>query len=320
MAAASRVSELVAIGAGIDRPEHVAVLADGRVLASDKSSAVAEIATTGALRKIGAAGGEPNGFGVSAAGTAIIANFGHGLLQQVDLVSGATTVLAGSEVCGRSMRWVNFVLVDSRGGIWMSVSTQQADLMDAVVSGCADGFICRFDADGSRPTIVAESVQFPNCMALDRDEGFLYVVRTLAADVVRFPILGGDRLGPQEAFSPPLGGRRSDEFGAGIVPTLEDPQTMRRWGMADGCAFDAEGNVWVTLVFQNRVVAVAPDRTVTTVVEDRDGAVLVAPTSVAWGGADMRDVYFGSLAAPYVVKGRSRVPGMALVHQRSVRQ
>ena len=51
-------------------------------------------------------------------------------------------------------------------------------------------------------------------------------------------------------------------------------------------------------------------------VTDLTTVVLNSPTSVAWGGADMRDVYIGSIGAPYVLKGRSSVPGMPMVHQR----
>ncbi len=79
--------------------------------------------------------------------------------------------------------------------------------------------------------------------------------------------------------------------------------------MADGCGFDAEGNLWVTLVAANRIVAVTPERQVVTVVDDPSGTVLQSPTSVAWGGPDGRDVYFGSLSAGHLVKGRSSVPG-----------
>jgi gluconolactonase len=64
------------------------------------------------------------------------------------------------------------------------------------------------------------------------------------------------------------------------------------------------------------VVAVTPGREVIVVVEDPAGTVLNSPTSVAWGGDDLRDVYFGSLASPYVVKARSSVPGMPMVQQR----
>ena len=40
------------------------------------------------------------------------------------------------------------------------------------------------------------------------------------------------------------------------------------------------------------------------------------PTNVSWGGADLCDLYIGSIATDYVVKVRSPVPGMPLVHQR----
>ena len=64
-------------------------------------------------------------------------------------------------------------------------------------------------------------------------------------------------------------------------------------------------------------MAVTPDGHATVVIEDIEGKLLNAPTSVAWGGQDMRDVYIGSLATPLSsLKGRSSVPGMPMVHQR----
>ena len=152
-------------------------------------------------------------------------------------------------------------------------------------------------------------------MALDRNEEYLYVVRTLRADVVRFA-RRGTGLGPEEAFSPPLGGRRDDEYGEHAKALIGDRGVTQRWGMADGCAFDAEENLWVTLARANRIVAVAPDRSVGVILEDPEGVLLDGPTSVAWGGSDMRDVYIGSLETPYILKGRSSVPGMPMVHQR----
>ena len=41
-------------------------------------------------------------------------------------------------------------------------------------------------------------------------------------------------------------------------------------GFADGCAFDADGNLRGTLVFANRIVAISPDGRAAVVVEDRD--------------------------------------------------
>jgi gluconolactonase len=309
------VTGLRAVGRGVDRPEHVVVAGDGRVFASDMASAVAELIDENAVRHIGTAGGEPNGIAIDRDGHILIANWGLGVLQDLDPVTGAITTLLGGQLDGRPLRWLNFVLVDSVGALWCSVSTMADDLIDTIARGTADGFLFRVAPDRQSARVVADAVSFPNCMALDRDEDYLYVVRTVAADVVRFPI-HGETLGPPERFGPPLGGRRPDEFGPDQGRLLADPQVGRRWGMADGCAFDAEGNLWVTLVLANRIVAISPDGQAQTVLDDPNGELLSAPTSIAWGGQDMRDIYVGSIATPYVLKGRSSVPGLPMVHQR----
>jgi gluconolactonase len=310
-----RITDLQPVGRGVDRPEHVVVAGDGRVFASDKASAVAELVDEHTIRRTGQAGGEPNGIALDRHGHFLIANFGLAVLQDLDPQTGAITAILSGELEGRPLRWLNFVLVDSIGALWCSVSTMADDLLDTIAEGTSDGFIFRVAPDRQSAHVVAEAVSFPNCMALDRNEDYLYVVRTVAADVVRFPIRG-ETLGPQERFGPPLGGRRPDEFGPDRGPLLADPEVGRRWGMADGCAFDAEGNLWVTLVLANRIVAISPDGRATTVIEDPDGTLLRGPTSIAWGGPDMRDIYIGSIATPYVLKGRSSVPGLPMVHQR----
>ncbi len=304
------VSGLEPVGRGLDRPEHVLVTPEGRVLASDRASAVAEVRADGTLGRLGAAGGEPNGFDVTADGAAVVANFGHGRVQRVDLSSGHTTTLVQDQVDGHPLRYANCAVVDSTGTIWVSVSTREAELGPAIVDGRPDGYIFRMDPDGSSPEVVVPAVSFPNCMTLDEHEDYLYVVRTVHSDVVRYRLGAGGRLGPEERCTPRLGGRLDEEFGASARDAMSDPATMRRWGMADGCGFDAEGNLWVTLVAANRVVAVTPEGQVVTVVDDPAGTVLQSPTSVAWGGPDGRDVYFGSLSAAHLVKGRSTVAGM----------
>jgi sugar lactone lactonase YvrE len=309
------VTGLHAIGRGVNRPEHVVVAGDGRVFASDKASAVAELIDENTVRRMGQAGGEPNGIALDRDGHFLIANFGLGVLQDLDPVTGAITTVLGGQLDGRPLRWLNFVLVDSVGALWCSVSTMADDLVDTIARGTADGFIFRVAPDRRSAQVVADAVSFPNCMALDRNEDYLYVVRTVAADVVRFPIKG-ETLGPQERFGPPLGGRRPDEFGPDHGRFLADPQVSRRWGMADGCAFDADGNLWVTLVLANRIVAISPDGRATVVVDDPESAVLSGPTSIAWGGQDMCDVYIGSILTPYVLKGRSSVPGLSMVQRR----
>jgi sugar lactone lactonase YvrE len=309
------IRNLEAIGRGIERPEQVLVTRDGLVYASDKASAVAQVHANGELQRIGRAGGEPNGIALKKDGNFLIANFGLGQLQELDPTTGHLRVLLRDAVGDRSLQWINYVLVDSSGALWVSVCSRNADLRHTLTHGTPDGYLFKMSGTETAPVVVADQVNFPNCMALDAREEYLYVVRTLKADVVRFAVRGSG-LGPEEQFSPPLGGRRDDEYGDHAAALMADPTVTRRWGMADGCAFDAAGNLWVTLARANRIVAVTPDRRVETIVEDPQGALLRGPTSVAWGGDDRRDVYIGSLETPYILRGRSSLPGMPMVHQR----
>jgi gluconolactonase len=313
---AIEVSDLEAVGHGIERPEQVLVSQDGGVFASDKASAVAQVCGDGSLRRMGHAGGEPNGIALTHDGHFLIANFGLGLLQVLDPSSGSVQALVADAVDGRPLQWINYVLVDSSGALWVSVCSQSADLVHTIAHGTPDGYLFRLGPGSRHPEVVTDGVNFPNCMALDEREEYLYVVRTLTADVVRFPV-AGTRLGPEELFSPALGNRRLDEYGDHAVALLGQRAVTARWGMADGCAFDAAGNLWVTLARANRIVAVSPQRSVTTIIEDPEGRLIDGPTSIAWGGADMRDVYFGSLESPYIVRGRSSIPGLPMVHQRA---
>lgn len=54
------VTTLVKLGLGLKRPEGVSVSRDGRVWASDQTSACAEVRPDGTLRRVGKAEGAPN--------------------------------------------------------------------------------------------------------------------------------------------------------------------------------------------------------------------------------------------------------------------
>ena len=95
----------------------------------------------------------------------------------------------------------------------------------------------------------------------------------------------------------------------------EIAQLRSQLGLTDGCGFDAEGNLWVTLVLANKVVAITPAGTVVTMLSDPQGKIMRNPTNVTWGGENMRDLYIGSVTTDYVLKFRSPTPGQPLIHQ-----
>jgi gluconolactonase len=153
---------------------------------------------------------------------------------------------------------------------------------------------------------VAEGLKFPNGLALSADHRRLYCAQTSAADVLVFDILPGARLGPGTRYGPVLG----QLAWPGLPPAREEDL-----GYTDGVGMDAEGNLWVCLPAANKVVAITPAGDKVTVIHDPSGKVVNHPTNVTWGGADLQDLYIGSIRANYVLKGRSPMPGLALVHQ-----
>ena len=178
----------------------------------------------------------------------------------------------------------------------------------------ADGFIVLVDGRGAR--IVADGLGYTNEAILDAGGDWLYVNETFARLTSRFPVRPDGSLGPREVFV---------HYGPGTFP--------------DGMAFDDEGHLWVVSPISNRVMRIAPDRSVATVVEDSDpehlawvdaayavgelgrphldsvnSRLLRDISSIAFGGDDLRTVYLGSLLDDAVYRFRSPVAGLALAH------
>jgi len=292
------------------RPEDVVVDRDGRVYASDQGSAVAQILPDGSLRRIGRAGGAPNGIPIGPTGRIVIANFELGIVQELDRDTGEISTLC-EEVEGRRLTSANYPIVDRDGNIWCTNSTFTLSWMEAL-DGRADGILFRIRPDG-RAELMAEGLRFANGLALDADESHIYVCQTSACDVLQYPIGRNGRLGRPRRYGPVLGDRFPLERAAS--GTLS-PSDLARVGATDGCGFDAEGNLWVTLVIANRIVAITPEEKVVPLLEDPGAEIVIHPTNVSWGGADLRDLYVGSIATDYVVHIRSPVPGLPLFHQR----
>jgi gluconolactonase len=294
-------------GVGLKRPEDVVVSRDGHVWASDEASACAEILPDGGLRRIGKAGGRPNGINMDRQGRILIANFAldtpdPGGLQRLDPRTGVIEMLC-AEVGGRALKASNYPLVDRAGNVWCSHSTFDRA---GSAAGSGDGFVYRVRLDG-RAEVMAEGFHFTNGLAMDPDESHLYVCQTMGQDVVRLPIRRDGTLGSPERYGPSLGVRAIPE------PTLEQRATF---GATDGCGFDQEGNLWVTLVMANKVIAITPAGKVEVIIHDPTGELMDWPTNVTWGGPDLRDLYIGSVRKDYVLHARCPVAGAPLAHQQ----
>ncbi len=301
------------VGVGVKRPEDVVVARDGTVWISDQQSACARVRADGGLARIGHAGGAPNGINMDLEGRLLIANFGGpedgcGPLQRLDPHTGEVTTLC-REINGRTLFGANYPLLDSKGRIWCSHSTWGP--VDAAFNGQHDGFIFRYDPDG-RVTVMAEGIEFANGIAFDAEEKNLFVCQTSACNVVRLPVLADGSLGAAQRYGPQLGLTHHEVQDRRPLT----PELRNALGATDGCGIDQEGNLWVTLVMANKIVAITPQGDVITVLSDPSGRLMRSPTNVSWGGPEMRDLYIGSVVSDYVVHALSPVPGMPLVHQR----
>ena len=304
------LANLTKIGLGLARPEDVVVAADGMIWASDKNSACAEIRPDGSLRRVGNAGGEPNGINIDGDGKIVIANFGTGCVQRLDTETGAIEVIC-DRVDGVALTAANYPILDAQGNIWCANSTF-AEPWQAGLDGRADGMLFRIRPDG-RAERMAEGIRFANGLALDGDEEHIYVCETTGCDVIRYRIRMDGTLGKPERYGPQLG----ESLTGPIDPAAPGSrEVLNRLGLTDGCGFDVEGNLWVTLVAANKVVAITPAGAVETLIDDPEGIVMNQPTNVSWGGPDMHNLYIGSIASDYVLEVRSPVAGMTLAHQR----
>ncbi|HTT96823.1 MAG TPA: SMP-30/gluconolactonase/LRE family protein, partial [Rhizomicrobium sp.] len=256
----------------------------------------------------------PNGLAFARNGDILIANFGTDVLE-VMARDGARRTLYDS-IDGKRLGKVNFVLRDSKDRLWITVSTKINPWPDAIRNYQADGYIAMIDDTGIR--IVADGFYFTNEIRFDADEEWLYVAETCARRVTRLHIMPDGSVREREIYGP-----RS--LGSGLI---------------DGIAFDSYGNLWATMVFADRLVAITPTGDLLTLFEDGDreasakfdaefdrgtpispetmnasgGKIAPWLTSVTFGGPDLRTVYLGTLKATTLPCFESPIAGLPMIH------
>ena len=310
------VTDLAFWGNDLARPESVLAEPDGILWCSDARGAVMRIEPNGEQTLLGAQGHEPNGLAMSAdRSTIYIANIGDGRIYHMDR-AGNEQVLLDAVGTQSPLGAANFVFVDRRDRLWISISSRELPWWPAVQRARPDGYLVRVDEDGAQ--IIADGLYFPNEVRMNHDESYLYVAETMQRRIVRYPVLANGSLGAQE-----------------VVP----PGDLGHGAYVDGFAFYVEGNLWVTLVVRNEIVVITPSGDVYTILSDinrpavdnaeaklSDGALtpidmfacagahLQLPASITFGGPDLRTVYIGSLGMQRLPTFRSPIPGLPMRH------
>lgn len=311
------LSDLTNTGHDLVRPESVLAQPDGTLWTSDGRGGVTRINPDGSQQFIAGLGGnEPNGLAMKADGSLIVANLGASKVQQLRPDGQVEDLL--TEVDGVSITTPNFVFLDSRHRLWLSVMTREHHWWPAAAAPRPDGYIVLLDENG--PHIVADGLYLTNEIRLDAREEYLYVAETIRNHMIRFRVQSDGSLSNKEVFGP-------DNLGTGAA--------------VDGFTIDADGNIWVTLVLRNGLGIITPDGDYHVVIEDpreevlkrfeekvangtaepNDMLIAAGPnlqfiTSLAFGGPDLRTAYLGSLAMSTLPTFQSPVPGLPMSHWR----
>jgi gluconolactonase len=319
------------IGRDLHRPECVLAERDGTLWAADARGGVTRIASDGSQSlvaqtpdahfDVGSSAAErllrgtlPNGLAFASNGDILISNFGTDRLERMRR-SGETRVILDN-IDGRPLGKVNFVLRDRQDRLWITISTMVNPWSDAINAAQRDGYIVLLDRNV--PRVVADGFRFTNEIRLDADEEWLYVAETTGKRVTRLRVRPDGSLTDREVYGP-------SSLGDGVV---------------DGIAFDAFGNLWATMIFADRLVAITPEGDLIELLNDGDAAatrrfeaafasgapvpfdVMLAcggpictwMASITFGGPDLSTVYLGGLRATSIPYFRAPVAGLPMVH------
>jgi sugar lactone lactonase YvrE len=309
------VANLEPFGAALTRPECVVTAPSGDVYVPEWPGGITVIRANGTQQTWRARNTidlRPNGFAIDRDGTFLIANLGDaGGVWRLSQDGTLEPFLV--ELGGVRLPPANFVTMDASGRTWISVSTRHVPRQPAWRHDVADGFVVLVDARG--PRIVTDDLQYTNEVRVDPSGHWLYVVETFGRRLTRFRIALDGSLTSRE-----------------VVVSLE------QHGFPDGFAFDEEGGIWITTLVTNRLLRWYGGE-LRTIVEDVNaefaagatrafdreglhaahlgpipGTTLQQLTSVAFGDADLRTVYLGTLHNPHVFRFRSPVRGVPPAH------
>jgi gluconolactonase len=319
------------VGHDLQRPECILAERDGTLWTADARGGVVRIGQDGTQQLVSAKpdthfdptqdmqrslveGTLPNGLAFTRNGDFLIANFGTDALEVMSR-DGVVTTLHDS-IEGMPLGKVNFVLRDSKDRIWITVSTKVNPWSEAIRSTLADGYVAVLDDRGLR--VVADGFAFTNEIRFDAEEKWLYVAETCAKRITRL---------------------RIDEDANVVEREVYGPSSLGR-GLVDGITFDAYGNLWATMIFADRLVAITPEGDLLELLDDGDPQATdrfekefasgdtvsfetlsatggpLAPwlASITFGGPDLRNVYLGSLQGTTLPMFRSPVAGLPPIH------
>jgi len=269
---------------GLDHPECVVYHPDGTIWAGGEVGQIYRISKDGKeVEEVASTGGFILGMALSPdCSWMLICDLQEKCLWRMDMKTYAITEFAqGAD--GHHFNIPNYACFDSHANVYVSESGAFREV---------NGKILKYDKEGNGTIWCDGPFNFANGMAIDAGEKYIYVVCSFLPGVERVKINEDGTAGEREVFA--------------TVPE----------SVPDGVAFDAAGNLYISCYAPNKIYKVAPDRTISLLVDDWEAHTLSNPTNIAFGGEHFDQLFTANLGRWHVSKIDLGIEGLKLVcHQ-----
>ena len=312
---------LTFIGTGLKRPECVLTHSSGLLFAPDWRgnggiSVTSPFGQTVFIESTASFQLRPNGIAMEPEGSFLLAHLGDQTGGVFRLFPDGTTEQVLSHFEGEPLPPSNFICLDQQHRLWLTTSTTVRPRSLDYRSTASTGFILLGDRHTGSAQTVATGLGYANECLIDEKNCKLYVNETFARRLAVYD------LGDDGSLS---GYRVHTRFGPGTYP--------------DGMAMDAEGHILIASIVSNRLLRVAPDGSVTLLLEDCDqehlawveeawinhamdrehldnvkSVALRNVSNVAFGGKSLKTAFFGCLLGDAIASIPLTVAGVKPVH------
>ncbi len=313
------------VGTDLSRPECVLAHESGLLLVPNWTgnggiSLITPAGSTYTILAQGTVPKRPNGIALESGGSVLLAHMGEhdgGIFRLFPDGSVETVV---SHVNGAPMPPANFVVKDSFGRIWITVSTRKTPRASDYRAAACTGFIAVAEPGSDDATIVADGLGYTNECVIDETTRTVWVNETFGRRLTRFTLDTGD-----DRQTTLTGKQVVHEFGAGTYP--------------DGLALDEHGNLWITSIVSNRILRLSTDGQCDVVYEDVEEAHLSWTetafvnnrlgrehldnanskfmknvSNLAFGGPERKRIYLGNLLGNSLPYFDTDISGRAMQH------
>ena len=246
---------------------------DGRWWASDfYRRTVYAYAADGTETAVLEVEGQPSGLGWLPDGDLLVVSMKD--QRVLRRAAGDGSVTEHADVSDLTTGFLNDMVVDAAGRAYAGCFG--FDLMNGAAP--APTVIVRIDPDG-HAEVAADDLWFPNGTVINEDAGTLIVAETFAARFTAFTVGADGTLTDRRVWAAP---------GPLPEPVPDALEMLSATTFApDGCALDAEGNVWVANSLGRAVVRVSPHGSISGEAPLPDGLTAFA---CGLGGEDGREL------------------------------